>query len=207
MRIGAHVSSSGGISKAIDRGLEIGCETIQIFGSAPQSWAFKPIPESEIEAFKEQAAEADLGPVFFHAIYLINMGNPNPENVEKGVKSLVNYMKLAESIGAAGVIFHPGSHGGKGYEAVLPQTVEAINRVLDDSPEGPILALENMAGMGQHIGARFDELGGILKAVGSPRVGICLDTQHSFAVARQVQPPAGGLADVIRLICHLQALL
>ena len=165
MRIGAHVSSSGGISKAIERGLEIGCETIQIFGSAPQSWAFKPIPESEIEAFKEQAAEADLGPVFFHAIYLINMGNPNPENVEKGVKSLVNYMKLAAEVNAGGVIFHPGSHLGAGYEAIKDQTVEAIKRVLDQSPEGPYLCLENMAGMGKHIGAKFSELGGILRAV------------------------------------------
>ena len=123
MRIGAHVSSSGGISKAIDRGAEIGCETIQIFGSSPQSWAFKPVPEAEIEAFKQKAAETDMGPVFFHAIYLINLGAPNPENVEKGVNSLVNYMKLAADVGAGGVIFHPGSHRGAGYEAVFDQAV------------------------------------------------------------------------------------
>jgi deoxyribonuclease-4 len=76
---------------------------------------------------------------------------------------------------------HPGSHGGAGYESVLPQTVEAIKTVLDASPEGPYLAIENMAGMGQHIGARFEELGGILEAVDHPRLKICLDTQHSFA--------------------------
>ena len=181
MKIGAHVSTAGGISKAVDRGVEIGCETIQIFGSSPQSWAFKPVPGSEIEAFRQKASEAGLGPVFFHAIYLINMGTSNQANLEKGIDSLVNYLTLAEAIGAGGVIFHPGSHGGSGYEAVFPQAVDSIKRVLDHSPEGPYLCLENMAGMGQHIGAKFDDLGQILKAVGSPRLRICLDTQHSFA--------------------------
>ena len=191
MKIGAHVSSAGGISKAVARGAEIGCEAIQIFGSSPQGWAFKPIPGEEIEAFRQAAAEESIGPVFLHAIYLINLGTPNQANVEKGVGSLVNYMKLAQSIDAAGVIFHPGSHGGKGYEAVFPQTVEAIKKVLDESPEGPILAVENMAGMGQHIGAKFEELGGILKAVDSPRLGICLDTQHSFAAGYDLTSKEG----------------
>jgi len=191
MRIGAHVSSVGGISKAVARGVEIGCEAIQIFGSSPQGWAFKPIPGDEIEAFRQAAAEADIGPIFLHAIYLINLGTPNPVNVEKGIDSLVNYMELAKSIDAAGVIFHPGSHGGKGYDAVFPQTVEAIKKVLDGSPEGPVLAVENMAGMGQHIGARFEELGRILKAVDSSRLGVCLDTQHSFAAAYDLTSKEG----------------
>lgn len=181
MRIGAHVSTAGGISKAVARGVAIGCETIQIFGSSPQSWAFKPVPGAEIEAFRQATAEAGLGSVYFHAIYLINLGTPNQANLEKGVQSLINYMSLAADLGVAGVVFHPGSHQGVGYEGVFPQTVAAIQRVLAHSPEGPCLAVENMAGMGQHIGARFDELGGILKAVASPRLRVCLDTQHSFA--------------------------
>ena len=181
MQIGAHVSTSGGISKAPGRGQEIGCEAIQIFGSSPQGWAFKQVPETEIQAFRQNAADAGIGSVFLHAIYLVNLGTSNPVNLQKGIDSLVNYMDLASKIGATGVIFHPGSHGGRGYESVLPQTVDAIKSVLDASPEGPYLAVENMAGMGQHIGARFEELGGILDAVSSPRLKICLDTQHSFA--------------------------
>ena len=181
MKIGAHVSTSGGISKAVVRGQEIGCEAIQIFGSSPQTWAFKPVPGEQIELFKQGLADAGIGPVFLHAIYLINLGTPDKEKLKKGIDSLANYMKLAADLDATGVIFHPGSHGGRGYEAVLPQTVEAIKIVLDTAPEGPVLAVENMAGMGQHIGAKFDELGGILDAVDSPRLKICLDTQHSFA--------------------------
>ncbi len=181
MKIGAHVSTAGGISNAVGRAKEIGCEAIQIFGSSPQTWAFKPVPGEQIESFKQGLAEAGIGPVFLHAIYLINLGTPNEDSLKKGIDSLIRYMNLAADIGAAGVIFHPGSHGGRGYEAVLPQIVDAIKTVLDASPDGPCLAVENMAGMGQHIGARFDELGGILKVVDSPRLKICLDTQHAFA--------------------------
>ena len=181
MKIGAHVSTAGGISKAVGRGVEIGCETIQIFGSSPQGWAFKPVLGEEMEAFRQGVAEAGIGPVFLHAIYLINLGTSKEDILKKGVQSLINYMGLAANIGAASVIVHPGSHGGAGFEAIFPQTVSAIQRVLENSPEGPSLVLENMAGMGQHIGAKFADLGRILKGVGSPRLGVCLDTQHCFA--------------------------
>jgi deoxyribonuclease IV len=191
MKIGAHVSTAGGISKAVDRGVEIGCETIQIFGSSPQSWAFKPVPEAEIESFRRKAADAGLGPVFLHAIYLINLGTPNQANLEKGIDSLVNCLTLAADIGAGGVIFHPGSHGGSGYDGVFDQSVAAISRVLERSPDGPFLCLENMAGMGQHIGARFSELGRIIQAVDHPRLRVCLDTQHSFAAGYDVTTPPG----------------
>ena len=191
MKIGAHVTTAGGISNAVGRAKEIGCEAIQIFGSSPQTWAFKPAPGEQIESFKQGLAEAGIGPVFLHAIYLINLVTPNEDSLKKGIDLLIKYMNLAADIGAAGVIFHPGSHGGRGYEAVLPQTVDAIKTVLDASPDGPCLAVENMAGMGQHIGAKFDELGGILKAVDSPRLKICLDTQHAFAAGYDLTNPQG----------------
>ncbi len=181
MKIGAHVSTAGGISKAVGRGVEIGCEALQIFGSSPQGWAFKPVPGEEVEAFRQEMTEAGMGPVFLHAIYLINLGTPKEDVLAKGVQSLINYMGLASTIGAAGVIVHPGSHGGAGYEAIFPQVVSSIETVLENSPEGPVLALENMAGMGQHIGAKFEDLGRILEAIDSPRLKVCLDTQHCFA--------------------------
>jgi deoxyribonuclease-4 len=191
MKIGAHVSTARGISNAVARGQEIGCEAIQIFGSSPQTWAFKPVLGEQIELFRQSMADAGMGPVFLHAIYLINLGTPSKELLKKGIVSLVNYMNLAADIGAVGVIVHPGSHGGKGFEEVLPQVVETIKVVLDASPDGPILAVENMAGMGRHIGAQFDELGDILKAVDSPRLKICLDTQHSFAAGYNLTNPEG----------------
>ena len=191
MKIGAHVSTAGGISNAVARGQEIGCEAIQIFGSSPQAWAFKPVSGEQIERFKQGLINAGIGSVFLHAIYLINLGTPSEETLQKGIDSLINYMNLAADIGADGVIVHPGSHGGRGFEAVLPQAAEAIKTVLDTAPEGPCLAVENMAGMGQHIGAKFDELGWILDAVDSPRLKICLDTQHAFAAGYDLTNPQG----------------
>ncbi len=191
MKLGAHVSTAGGIQKSVDRGTDIGCEAIQIFGSSPQSWFFKPVAEENIQAFKEKRKEAGIGPVFFHCIYLINLGNPNPANVQKGVKSLTNYMNLAAAVEADGIIFHPGSHKGAGYDAILKQTVDSIIEVLESSPEGPWLTLENTAGMGQHIGARFEELGRIIHTVGSPRLKVCLDTEHSFAAGYDVRTKDG----------------
>ena len=102
---------------------------------------------------------------------------------------MIRYMRLEADIGASGVIAHPGSHGGLGYKAMVPQVVEAIKIVLDASPDGPCLAVENMAGMGRHLGAKFDELGGILAAVGSSRLKICLDTHHSFAAGYDLTNP------------------
>lgn len=138
MKIEAHVSTAGGISNAVARGQEIGCEAIQIFGSSPQAWVFKPVPGEQIELFKEGLADAGIGPVFLHAIHLINLGTPIKENVQKGIDSLVNYMGLAASIDAVGVIFHSGGHGGGGFEDVSPQTVDPIKMVLDASPTGRV---------------------------------------------------------------------
>lgn len=181
MKIGAHVSTAGGISKAVRRGQEIGCEALQIFGSSPQSWAFREIPDAEIEAFRQNMADAGMGPVFLHAIYLVNLGTGKADALDKGVESLSAHLRLAGRLGAEGLIFHPGSHGGAGFEAVLPQVAGAIRRALDGAPDGPCLAVENMAGMGKHIGARLEELGAILDAVDDQRLKVCLDTQHSFA--------------------------
>ncbi len=191
MKLGAHVSTSGGLDKAIDRGADIGCEAIQIFGSPPQGWAFKMPAEELMAEFRRKSEEADIAPVYLHAIYLINLGTPKEDNLAKGKTSLVNYMNLAAQINAQGVIFHPGSHGGLGYDAIFEQTVAGINEVLERSPEGPYLTVENTAGMGQHIGASFEELGRIIHAVASPRIRVCLDTQHSFAAGYDVSTKDG----------------
>ena len=203
MRLGAHVSTAGGLDKAIDRAVEIGCETIQIFGSPPQGWAFKPPPDQVVESFVAGAREAGIWPVFFHAIYLINLGNPNQDLVEKGMDSLIKYMNLAARVGGQGVIFHPGSHGGLGYDAIFEQTVTSICHVLDASADGPYLTLENTAGMGKHIGARFNELGRIIRAVGSPRLRVCLDTQHMFAAGYDVSSKEGLEATIDEFDCEV----
>lgn len=95
MKIGAHVSTSGGVSKAIGRGQEIGCEALQIFGSSPQSWAFREFPDAEIDAFRQSMADAGIGPVFLHAIYLVNLGSNRPDVLQKAIDSLAAHLTLA----------------------------------------------------------------------------------------------------------------
>ena len=106
------------------------------------------MPGDQSERFEQGLIDSGIGPVFLHAIYLINLGTPSKENLQKEMDSLINYMSLAAEIGAEGVIVHPGSHGGKGFEAMLPQGVDALKIVLDASAEGPVLAMENMPGTG-----------------------------------------------------------
>lgn len=185
------MSASGGLSKALDRAQEIGAECVQIFCSSPQSWAFKSIPQDETRFFRQKAYQSDIGPNFLHGIYLVNLGTQNPEALEKGVQSLINYMVVAHEIGAKGVIFHGGSHKGLGFEKVLEQTANSMRNVLDNSPDDTLLILENSAGMGAHIGSNFQEIGRILRAVGSPRLKICLDTQHCFAAGYDVTRSEG----------------
>ena len=185
MRIGAHVSASGGIEKAIDRAVDIGAECVQIFASGPQSWAFRPPPEDNVLAFREKAEKADVGPNFLHGIYLVNLGSPQPENLNRSRAALVNYLNAASMIGAQGVIFHSGSHKGAGLDAVFDETVARLTRVLEESPEDTQLIIENCAGMGNQIGASFGDIGRIMAAL-QPRVKVCLDTQHCYAAGYDV---------------------
>ena len=191
MRVGSHVSTAGGLDKAIDRAVEMGAETVQLFCSSPQGWAFKPIPPQLPRAFRDKAKAADVRPAFLHGIYLVNLGTENQDNLAKGIESLTNYMNVASAIGAVGVIFHPGSHKGLGYEGIFRQTVDSLNQVLAGSPDDIWLIIENMAGMGNHIGARFQEIGRIMQALDSPRVKVCLDTQHCFAAGYDFVSPHG----------------
>ena len=164
MKLGAHVSTSGGLSKAIERAEEIGAEAIQIFASSPRMWRFvEPKPE-EIKLFKKLSREKNIDPCYIHGSYLVNIGG-DPSLLDKSITSLTNNMHVADEIGAQGVIFHGGSHKGKGFENILDQAVECLNQVLANSPDHVFLCIENSAGMGSHIGSSFEEIARIIDAV------------------------------------------
>ncbi len=188
MKLGAHVSTAGGLGKAIDRAEDIGAETVQIFASSPRAWAFKPIPEDQVLAFREKCEAARVGSVFLHGIYLVNVGGA-PDLVRKSVESLTHHMGAAAQIGAEGVIFHGGSHKGVGFEAVLDQAAGALREVLSETPDDASLIIENCAGMGHQIGASFGEIRRLIEAIDSPRVKVCLDTQHCFAAGYNIADP------------------
>ena len=190
MELGAHVSAAGGVDKAVGRAAKIGAEAIQLFASSPRGWRFRPIPDEKAESYKEQVASEGIGSTFLHGSYLVNIGG-KPELVEKSIGSLVNHMNAAAQIGARGVIFHSGSHKGVGFDAVFDQAINALVEVLDSTDDEVQLIIENCAGMGAQIGASFAELGRMIKAVDSPRLTICLDTEHAFAAGYNIADPEG----------------
>ncbi|MGH9423647.1 MAG: deoxyribonuclease IV, partial [Thermoanaerobaculia bacterium] len=180
MRIGAHVRSGGGVDSAIDRALEMGAETIQLFSGSPQAWRRKNYTVKEVDAFKQKTADTGIAPAFIHGLYLVNLASQNPDVLQKSYDALVAEMSAAALIGAKGVIFHLGSHKGAGYEACVDQVVEQAKRVRDATPPDAWLILENSAGMGGAIGSKFEELGKIAREVGGDRVKVCLDTCHTY---------------------------
>ena len=190
MRLGAHVSTSGGLPTAIDRAQQMGAETIQIFPSSPRAWAFRVPPDEQVAAYLEKARAADVSPLFLHCSYLVNVGG-SADIVEKSVDSLISHMGVAGQVGAAGVIFHGGSHKGVGFDGVLAQTTTALREVLSSSPPDVWLVIENSAGMGAHVGSSFQEIGRMIRELDSPQVKVCLDTQHSFAAGYNVADVGG----------------
>ena len=190
MELGAHVSAAGGVDKAVGRAVDIGAEAIQLFASSPRGWKFRPIPDEKAEAYREKAEEAGILSTFLHGSYLVNIGG-KPDLVEKSIDSLSNHMNAAAQIGARGVIFHSGSHKGVGFDAVFDQATDALRQVLDNTDDSVQLIIENCAGMGAQIGASFAELGSLIKGVDSPRLTICLDTEHAFAAGYNIADPQG----------------
>ena len=181
MLIGAHVKTTGGVDKAVDRAIDIGAECMQIFAASPRMWRVSAIKDKPLENYRAKMAESGLGPTIVHAKYLTALGSPNPELVEKSRKSLAEELTQTERLGALGLVFHPASHRGAGLDAVFQQFVEGVNVVLDAAPGDALLMLETSAGSGDHIGSKFEELGRLIKAIDNPRVATCFDTQHVWA--------------------------
>jgi len=195
MKVGAHVGASGGLTTAFERAQGIGAETIQIFGAPPQTWRRRNIRPDECEAFRAGMAETGIEPVFIHGVYLINLANP--ELLAKSAEALGGDLRLASAIAAKGVIFHVGSHKGAGFDQTLPQIADALRRVLGETPDDAWVILENSAGMGGSVGSKFNELGAIMEAVGSPRLKVCLDTEHAYAAGYNVAE-GEGLEEAMR---------
>ena len=190
MKIGAHVSTAGGLHTAFKRAADLQAETIQVFASSPRAWKFRELKPDVVAKFHEGAESTGIGPIFIHGSYLVNIAGA-PDLVEKSVACLVRNMEVAAEIGAVGVVFHSGSHKGKGFDAVIGSATDALKRVLDESPEGPLLLVENSASRKTHLGGAFSDIGEMLNRVDSERFQVCLDTEHSFAAGYDISDPAG----------------
>jgi deoxyribonuclease IV len=181
MFIGAHVSSAGGIHTAIDRAEAMGAESVQVFTQSPRTWRATNHPPENLERFKERRAEAGIGGVLCHALYLVNLASPKDDFYEKSVTAMCNTVDVGCAIEADGVVFHIGSHLGAGMDAGLDRVVEAMKKVLDRCSDTTWLLMENSAGAGGTIGRSLGELALLYDRLdGHPRLGVCLDSCHLY---------------------------
>jgi len=182
-RVGAHVSASGGVENAPLNAKEIKAKAFALFTKNQRRWEAKPLEKKSIEKFKENCEANNFKPehILPHDSYLINLGHPEKEGLEKSRNAFFDEMQRCEQLGLVKLNFHPGSHLKKiSPEKCLKRIAESINFVLDKTA-GITAVIENTAGQGGHMGYRFEHLAEIIdQAEDKGRVGVCLDTCHSF---------------------------
>jgi deoxyribonuclease-4 len=188
--LGAHCS--GGVKKALERGVEIGADAVQLFPQSPRAWRFPDHDPADLEAFVARRAELGIGAVLVHALYLVNLATTNEEIYGKSVTTLCRTAETASAIEADGVVFHVGSHLGAGFEAGLERVIPAVGQALERCSGPTWLLLENSAGAGGTIGRSIDELATLYERLDRhPRLGVCLDSCHLYVSGCDVgDPPA-----------------
>jgi deoxyribonuclease-4 len=180
MFVGAHVSTAGGLDKAVARGSELGCEAIQIFNQSPRMWRPTNYGEDDFAAFKEAMDGSKVETVIIHAVYLINTASPDKELSKKSQAALTHALRIGDGIGAAGVVLHPGSTLGGPLKPALKRAAKVIKAALKDTDHCKLL-LEQTAGHKGLIGRDFDETAQLIElAGGGGRLGLCLDSCHMF---------------------------
>lgn len=186
------MSIAGGVDRAIDRALEIGCEAVQLFTKSSNQWKARPLTPEEIERFKQKVAHSQL-PVVAHDSYLINLASPNDTLWEKSIAAFREELERCELLGIPYLVTHPGSYGEADVEFGIHRVAEALNRLHRDLPGYRVMPLlETTAGQGTSLGHRFEQLAAIVEQVHEPeRVGYCFDTCHVFAAGYELCTPEG----------------
>lgn len=181
---GAHVSASGGVENAIKNAKEIGATAFALFTKNQRQWLAPALTQEQIAVFRNAMVEAgyEAKQILPHDSYLINLGHPEDEGLQKSRESFFEEMQRCELLGLDRLNFHPGSHLKKiSEEESLERIAESINMALERT-KGVTAVLENTAGQGSNLGFKFEHLAYIIDRVkDKSRVGVCLDTCHSFA--------------------------
>ena len=181
--LGAHVSASGGVENAPVNANNIGARAFALFTKNQRQWFSNPLTKASIKQFRENCEKFDYQPfqILPHDSYLINLGHPEKEPLEKSRKSFLDEMQRCEQLGLDRLNFHPGSHLKQiGEEESLRIIAESINIVLDKT-KGVTAVIENTAGQGSNLGYKFEHLSFIIEKVeDKSRVGVCIDTCHAY---------------------------
>ncbi len=180
MLIGAHVSTSGGLVAALERGERRNCDSIQIFNQSPRMWRPTRYQADDFAAFREAMASSRVDAVIIHAVYLINCATQDRELRRKSLASLTHALRIGDGIGAAGVVLHPGAQKGEPLGPSIKRAAKVIAAALEETERCPLL-LEQTAGHKGLLGRDFDQTAELVElAGGGGRIGLCLDSCHLF---------------------------
>lgn len=192
--VGAHVSASGGVENAPVNAHQIGAKAFAFFTKNQKQWFAKPLTTENIDCFKRNCEKYSYNPKYImpHDSYLINLGNPVAENLAKSRKAFLDEMQRCEQLGIGLLNFHPGAHLKQiSEDACIAKIAESINMTLDKTKD-VVAVIENTAGQGSAIGYKFEHLAEIIARVDDKsRVGICLDTCHTFTAGYDIKSPEG----------------
>ncbi len=181
MRFGFHISIAGGFSKVVERAKARGCETIQFFSRNPRGWKYYPLDKKEVEKLRSSIQPTDLSPIFLHLPYLPNIASFKSKFYSRSVDSIAEDLKRANQLGAQYLIIHIGHRLETSEDEAIEAVSQGINQAFGKAENHIILLLENTAGQGSEIGYTFEQIKKILvKVHDQERMGVCLDTAHSF---------------------------
>jgi len=183
VRVGCHVSIAGSLAMSVERAVERGCDTFQIFTGNPRGWKVKDLDQESIDAFRNAVAAGPCSPVIAHMPYLPNLASPKEEGWQRSVDTLILQLRRCEVLGIPYLVTHLGSHLGAGPESGEKQLTRALSEALAAPDTGEVkLLLENTSGSKNSMGSTFSDIGQIINGCdGNPRLGICFDTCHAFA--------------------------
>jgi deoxyribonuclease-4 len=187
------MSISGGVEKAVLRGQEVGCETIQIFTKNSNQWKAKPLAPAEVAVFRDTCQATGIGPVIAHSAYLINLAAPDEVLYEKSIQACLDELQRCELLGLPYLVIHPGAHLGTGEAQGLQRICAAIDRIHRETPTlQAALTLEVTAGQGTVLASKFEHVAAIFDQVAEPeRLACCLDTCHLLAAGYDFRTPEG----------------
>jgi deoxyribonuclease-4 len=208
MLIGAHVSTGGGLVRAIERAEERTCDAIQIFNQSPRMWRPTRYSDDDFAEFREAMGNSRVAVVAIHMIYLINPAAKDREMQRKSLESLTHALWVGDGIGALGVVVHPGALKDDSRTNARKRAIKLIKEALARSERCPII-YENTAGSPQLLGLDFDETAELIDRTGGPkRLGLCIDSCHLHATGYDVRTPDGmkDLVDEIEVKVGLEQL-
>jgi len=193
MKLGAHISTAGGVELSPERATEIGCETMQIFSRNQRQWKAKAISDKGSSAFRANFRKQKLKGACIHASYLINLAAPDATTWKKSIVTLIDELNRAEQLGVPYVVLHPGAHKGKGIVAGWQRVSEALSRVFEQAiAPNVMLLLENTAGQGSYLASNLEQIAEALQLLKShEQIGVCLDTCHLFVAGYDFRTEAG----------------